>query len=110
MYDDPDNMDTEAIHLIGNLEDNIVAYCRIYQSNKWHIGRISVDTQFRGFGIGKQSIQCAIAYCKTQQSQLKIEMSAQVYLSDYYMGINFKPSGKLYLEDGIPHIRMVYQD
>ena len=36
-----------------------------------------------------------------------IMMSAQSYLQDLYHGFGFKSIGLEYLEDGIPHIKMV---
>ena len=37
-----------------------------------------------------------------------ITLSAQVYLTDFYRHIGFKPIDSMYLEDGIPHIKMVF--
>ncbi|MDA9267655.1 GNAT family N-acetyltransferase [Salibacteraceae bacterium] len=49
-------------------------------------------------------------YCHSKQSSLSIEMSAQVYLTDFYKNLGFTPQGGMYLEDGIPHIKMSYQN
>jgi ElaA protein len=36
----------------------------------------------------------------------KIKISAQAHLSGFYQKHGFKPKGKEYLEDGIPHVAM----
>ncbi|MGH1436759.1 MAG: GNAT family N-acetyltransferase, partial [Lewinella sp.] len=34
--------------------------------------------------------------------------SAQAHLQGYYGSVGFSPVGEIYLEDGIPHVGMVY--
>ena len=36
-----------------------------------------------------------------------IEISAQKYLKDFYTDLGYEFTGSEYLEDGIPHIRMI---
>ena len=48
---------------------------------------------------------------KTVQEQFntsKITISAQTYLKKFYESHEFIQKGNEYLEDGIPHIKMVY--
>jgi len=52
----------------------------------------------------------SINYCHSKQSSLSIEMSAQVYLTDFYKNLGLAPRGVMHLEDGIPHIKMSYQN
>ena len=40
--------------------------------------------------------------------KIKIKISAQEYLKKFYTEIGFKHTGKSYLEDGIPHIEMIF--
>ena len=44
---------------------------------------------------------------KNKFNQTSIEISAQTYLKKFYESHNFKRIGEEYLEDGIPHIKMV---
>jgi len=37
-----------------------------------------------------------------------IKIGAQCYLLKFYNNLGFKASGESYLEDGIPHIEMLY--
>ena len=80
-----------------------------YNENN-RIGRIATKNSARGGGLGAQMVVESIKYCHSKQSSLSIEMSAQVYLTDFYKNLGFTPQGGMYLEDGIPHIKMSYQN
>ncbi|NQV53823.1 MAG: GNAT family N-acetyltransferase [Flavobacteriales bacterium] len=110
VYLDPDTKDPEATHLLRKEGDALIAYLRIIQSTAWHIGRVVVKGSQRGAGIGKQIIEEAIAHCVHADAGRSIEMSAQIYLCDFYRSLGFEAQGSMYLEDGIPHLRMVYQE
>ena len=111
VYLDPDDQDLNAIHMRAlSVSNQLIGYSRIYCDHSWHIGRISTAINHRNLGIGKAIVSESISYCKSKNSSLAIEMSAQVYLTEYYSSLGFKPSGNMYLEDGIPHLKMRYQD
>ena len=40
--------------------------------------------------------------------KVPIRISAQAHLEQFYQTHRFKFTGKSYLEDGIPHIEMIY--
>ena len=44
---------------------------------------------------------------KTLFKNTTIELSAQTYLIKFYKDLGFMENGEEYLEDGIPHIRML---
>ena len=110
VYLDPDPRDLEATHLMRKEGDELIAYLRIIQSTAWHIGRIVVKGSQRNTGLGKRMVEQAIAHCTSTDANRSIEMSAQVYLCDFYRSLGFEAIGSMYLEDGIPHLRMVYQE
>lgn len=81
------------------------------------IGRVLVVPEYRGQGLAtelmKQAMQQAVQYCKVNQPEdsvqlQEIHLSAQVYLTEFYRGLGFVTQGETYLEDGIPHIHMLY--
>lgn len=110
VYLDPDDNDFDAQHIRAlSADKKLLAYSRVYLDEYWHIGRIATNAQSRGLGLGKAIVTEAVDYCKSENASLPIEMSAQVYLTDFYMESGFKPIGNMYLEDGIPHIKMCYQ-
>lgn len=109
VYLDPDQTDIDSIHAIGTLENEIAAYARIYMDHAAHIGRVIIHENYRGKGLAKQLMLESISWIKEQTQYEKIEISGQVYLSRFYQSIGFKIEGAMYLEDGIPHLKMVYQ-
>lgn len=109
VYPDPDLTDKEAIHILGYEGEEFAAYARIYMNHTAHIGRVIVSKKQRGKGLATAIMQFAIDWIVQHANHEKIEISAQVYLTNFYKNIGFKPIEKMYLEDGIPHLKMVYQ-
>ena len=48
-------------------------------------------------------------FCKEEFGIDPIRLSAQKHLENYYNRHNFFSTGKEYLEDGIPHIEMLFK-
>jgi len=108
-YPDADATDLRAIHLFTEDGTGITGYARLYQDHIWKIGRVVTQQHLRGKGIASQILHAAIDHLHTVEPAPEIELSAQLYLSPYYTRFGFKILGSMYLEDGIPHVRMVYQ-
>lgn len=106
IYPDPDEGDQKAMHAVLLDEGELRAYARMYSKVNLHLGRIIVAGPHRKKGYGAALIKACLAYWK-QSKYDQIEMSAQLYLTDYYKGFGFEPNGSMYLEDGIPHIKMI---
>ena len=51
----------------------------------------------------------SIHKCQVLYPDEDIRISAQYPLVDFYQGYGFKTVGKIYDEDGIPHIEMVLE-
>ena len=49
----------------------------------------------------------SIEYINKNLKGEKIELSAQIYLDKFYKDLGFYRTGEDYLEDGIPHQRMI---
>ena len=52
-------------------------------------------------------MEASIKYVKNNLEGKLIELSAQKYLDKFYRDLGFYKTGKDYLEDGIPHQRMI---
>lgn len=111
VYQDVDNKDQKAIHIIGTKNGEIVAYTRIFKPgdyfNNVSIGRVVVSQDQRKYGLGKQIMQASLAAIDQRFPNQPIEISAQSYLLKFYTELGFKVTGEEYLEDGIPHRRML---
>ena len=110
-YQDLDNKDNKALHLIGEINNEIIAYTRIFKKGDYFtnssIGRVLVKKEFRKKELGKAIMEKSIEIIKKNTKEEKIEISAQKYLTKFYKDLGFKKTGKEYLEDNIPHIKMM---
>ena len=111
VYQDIDNKDHNAIHLYYKENNEILAYTRIFKAGHYYenpcIGRVVVSKKNRGNDLGKKIMIDSMEYIKQNIKGEKIELSAQKYLDKFYKDLGFYKIGEDYLEDGIPHQRMI---
>lgn len=111
VYQDLDNKDQNAIHVLGVKNNNVVAYTRIFKPGDYFdntsIGRVVVEKNERKYGYGKEIMTASLKEIGKNFPATPIELSAQTYLIKFYVGLGFSSFGEEYLEDGIPHIRMI---
>ena len=111
VYQDLDDKDKKALHVMGWYDNTIVAYTRIFDVklyfNEASIGRVVVDKKYRSKGFGIDIMIASINAIKKHYNQTQIKISAQTYLIKFYNNLGFKEQGKPYLEDGIPHTAMI---
>jgi len=113
-YQDLDGKDKNSVHVIGRDSNNtIVATARILPAGISYpevaIGRVVVAKDLRGTGAGHQLMKAIIDFIRQDFGAVPIRISAQKHLEKYYNSHLFVSTGKAYLEDGIPHIEMLYQ-
>jgi ElaA protein len=110
-YLDADGKDKDSFHMMLNQEKRIVAYCRIVPPgvsySTWSIGRVVVHPEKRGKGLGKLIMKKALEWIDSEYEGASIILSAQSYLKNFYEEMGFESTGDFYLEDGIPHMKMV---
>jgi ElaA protein len=107
-YQDIDFQDQQSHHFFIQHQETICAYARVIpdEINKFHIGRVVVDENFRGKQLATVIMQNCIDYCQAKSANTLIEVSAQSYLDRFYKDLGFKNTGKYYQEDDIPHQQM----
>ncbi len=110
VYQDIDGKDQKALHVIGEYNDETVAYCRIFKPGdyfeKSSIGRVIIKESYRDKKWGHDLIREAIQAIKDSFGETEITISAQLYLKKFYESHGFVQTSEEYLEDGIPHIEM----
>lgn len=110
VYQDVDFKDQKALHVFGMINNQIIAYTRIFKPKDYFenasIGRVVVAKNERTSGYGFDLMEASIKAIKDNFKVDKITISAQVYLTKFYNSLGFYKVGEEYLEDGIPHIRM----
>lgn len=111
IYQDIDGKDEKAIHVLGKLNDKIVAYSRIFKANDYFenasIGRVVIAEEFRAKKWGHDLMLESISAIESIFGLQPITISAQLYLKKFYESHGFQQIGETYLEDGIPHIEML---
>ncbi|WP_055436175.1 GNAT family N-acetyltransferase [Lacinutrix algicola] len=113
VYQDIDGKDQNALHVIGYKNNKIVAYTRLFKAGDYFnlasIGRVVVDKNERQYKYGYNIMEASIKAIKEHYNTTEIKISAQCYLKRFYNNLNFFEIGEEYLEDGIPHIGMLYK-
>jgi len=113
-YLDADGSDEKAIHIWGEIEGKIVAYCRIFQPNikykEASIGRVLTNPNFRGQNLGKVLMRIALQTIQIRFKSKAVKISAQDYLLKFYSDLGFVDTAKKYLEDDIPHTEMIKEE
>ena len=111
VYQDIDNKDQKALHVIGYKNNRVVAYTRIFKPGDYFalasIGRVVVSKIERENKYGYDIMEASINVIKELFKENTIKISAQCYLKKFYSNLGFKQLGEEYLEDGIPHIAMI---
>jgi ElaA protein len=110
-YQDLDNKDQKALHVLGYKNEKLIAYTRVFKPNDYFkyasIGRVVVAKNERKHKYGYQLMETSILAIKIHFKESTIAVSAQVYLKKFYNNLGFFQKGDGYLEDGIPHIYMI---
>ena len=110
-YQDADGLDPSCVHLLGRLSSGPLAcYLRIAPPGLKYaepsIGRVVVDSHFRGSGMGRALMTRGIEITEATYPTFGIRVSAQKYHERFYQSLGFISEGDDYLDDGIPHVEM----
>ena len=113
-YQDLDGKDKLAYHLFyTNNKDDVIAATRILPQSisyaEVSIGRVVVDKDCRGLGMGDLIMEESMNFVQAKFGKVNVRLSAQKHLENYYGKHGFASTGKEYLEDGIPHVEMLYE-
>lgn len=112
-YQELDGKDQDSMHLLGYDDSGqLGAYLRIVAAgisyDELSLGRIVTTKTHRGKGIGNELIQQAMEFIQKKYGKVPVRISAQAHLEKFYSGHGFEKASKPYMEDGIPHIEMLY--
>ncbi|WP_368653992.1 GNAT family N-acetyltransferase [Ornithinibacillus sp. 4-3] len=112
-YPEIDGLDKQSIHFYYEENETIIAYARILPKGiKYEhaaaIGRVLVHESYRGRGLAKDLIKKVMDYMKLELKESVIQIEAQEHLEDFYTSHGFQKISEPYLEDGIPHIDMIF--
>lgn len=110
VYQDVDDKDQKALHVILKKSEEIIGYTRLFWPGDYFkeasIGRVVISKKERDNNYGSELMKASILAISEKMNEKKIKISAQTYLKIFYNNLGFLESGKEYLEDGIPHVAM----
>ena len=108
--DDKDHSDN-TVH-IGYFNDNkLIGVARLIDLDKdvIHIGRVVIDKEYRGQGIGRELIiGCENIAQQILKRKIIIELSAQIQAENFYKSLGYnRVNDIIYLDAGIEHVDMM---
>ena len=111
-YQDLDGIDKDAYHVWLKEDGRLVAYLRVIDQGK-RLDEVSVGRVIslkRREGLGLRLMKLGISVAKEKFGAKKIMVGAQVYAKPFYEACGFRQVSEEYLEDGIPHIYMLFDE
>lgn len=112
-YLDADGKDLQSWHLMGrDGKGQLVCYSRLLPKGVSYpeyasIGRVVSSPAARRTGAGRELMRASIEKCRELFGAEDIKIGAQSYLVQFYASFGFQSTGEEYLEDGIPHTKMI---
>ena len=111
-YPEVDDADRQAYHIWLRDGDGIQAYLRVLPAGATFdtvsIGRVIAVK--RRCGLGSRIVAEGIRAAKEKFGARVITIEAQTYAKGLYEKAGFIQSSEEFLEDGIPHIQMVWRE
>ena len=108
--DDKDHSDN-TVHIGYFHEDNLIGVARLIDMDKdvIHIGRVVIDKEYRGQGIGRELIiGCENIAQQILKRKTIIELSAQIQAENFYKSLGYnRVNDTIYLDAGIEHVDMM---
>lgn len=108
---DMDDKDQFSQHLQGRIDGKLAAVVRILPPGLAYdepsIGRVVSSPLFRRKGVGIELMKTAIKETISLYGDVPIKIGAQLYLKKFYESFGFLQCSETYMEDDIPHIKMI---
>ena len=99
-----------TVHIGYFNNDKLIGVARLIDMDKdvIHIGRVVIDKEYRGQGIGRELIiGCENIAQHILKRKIIIELSAQIQAENFYKSLGYnRVNDKIYLDAGIEHVNM----
>lgn len=99
-----------TVHIGYFDDDKLIGIARLIDLDKdvIHIGRVVIDKEYRGQGIGRELIiGCENITQQILKRKTIIELSAQIQAENFYKSLGYnRVNDKIYLDAGIEHVDM----
>ena len=109
-FDEKDNSEN-TIHVGFFDNKKLIGVARLIDLDKdvIHIGRVVIDKEYRGQGIGRELIiGCENIAQQILKRKIIIELSAQIQAENFYKSLGYnRVNDIIYLDAGIEHVDMM---
>ena len=99
-----DGLDKGCRHALALSHNGNAIGCGRMMDNG-HIGRIAVLPQWRKQKVGTAIMEAFLDYARTHDYP-QVDVDAQVYAVPFYQGFDFIEQGEVFMDAGLPHIKM----
>ena len=103
-----DIIDDIAYHIVIEIDNEVVATCRVFEDDGWVLGRICVKREWRGMGLGLHITKEAERFVK-KQGGASIRLHAQTRAVKFYKRCGYIPYGEVDYEEWCEHVWMKKQ-
>ena len=108
-FDEKDNSEN-TVHVGFFDNKKLIGVARLIDLDKdvIHIGRVVIDKEYRGQGIGRELIiGCENIAQQILKRKIIIELSAQIQAENFYKSLGYnRVNDIIYLDAGIEHVDM----
>ena len=110
-YPELDGFDLDAYHLWLEDAGELVAYLRVLPAGAKYreasIGRVLSLRRREGYAT--RLLEAGITAAREKFGATAIRIEAQTYAAELYRSVGFRQTSEEFLEDGIPHIEMLWE-
>lgn len=106
-YQDVDGIDPRAVHAFLRDEGGLRAYLRVFEKDERTAQMGRMLTTQRGRGYGGTLLKEGIRVARDVLNKNVICIEAQTYAIGFYEREGFRVASEEFLEDGIPHVKML---
>lgn len=107
VYQNLDDKDYHALHVFFEEEGKVMAYLRAFPKEAGTVQMGRVLTRQHGTGLGGRLLKTGIEQIQKKMKAKQIFIEAQSYAIGFYERKGFRIVSDEFLEDGIPHVKMV---
>ena len=99
-----DGLDETSRHALALSHRGDAIGCGRIQANG-HVGRIAVLPQWRKQKVGTAIMEALLDYARAQGYK-QVDVDAQTQAVPFYRGFEFVEKGKIFMDAGMPHVKM----
>lgn len=109
-YNDVDGADFSAWQVFAYDGGVLAASMRVLPPgaayDTFAMGRVAVGRAFRGRGLARVMMECALRFAHRELGADVVTIGAQLYLTEFYRSLGFVEISEPYDDAGVPHVDM----